>query len=100
MVGLLSSHRISETTVLSQETRLRSGLVSTASRPDPGVDRRPDTQVRETVAGLMLGLVDDAAVFPPGNASVPDAVRAHRQHRSSWYADLVGPLLVRSSQTA
>ena len=27
------------------------------------------------------GLVDDAAVFPPGNATVPDAVAAHREHR-------------------
>ena len=40
------------------------------------------------------GLVDDAAVFPPGNAALPDAVAAHREHRAAWYADLVGPLLV------
>lgn len=43
---------------------------------------------------LLAGLVDDAAVFPPGSASLPEAVPAHRQHRSSWYAELVGPLLV------
>ncbi|SCG77818.1 hypothetical protein GA0070609_5462 [Micromonospora echinaurantiaca] len=43
---------------------------------------------------LLDGLVDDAAVFPPGSASLPDAVAAHRRHRASWYADLVGPLLV------
>lgn len=48
------------------------------------------TQVPE----LLDGLVDDAAVFPPGSASLPDAVAAHRRHRASWYADLVGPLLV------
>lgn len=47
--------------------------------------------------GLVHGLVDDAAVFPPGLATVPDAVSAHRGHRTAWYADLVGPLLVRSS---
>ncbi|WP_018832163.1 hypothetical protein [Salinispora tropica] len=46
---------------------------------------------------LLAGLVDDAAVFPPGSASLPDAVTAHRQHRSSWYAELVGPLLVPAS---
>ncbi|MEH0969745.1 hypothetical protein V6U77_01200 [Micromonospora sp. CPCC 205546] len=46
------------------------------------------------VPALLDGLVDDAAVFPPGSASLPDAVAAHRRHRSSWYADLVGPLLV------
>ncbi|RLK08810.1 hypothetical protein DER29_6678 [Micromonospora sp. M71_S20] len=43
---------------------------------------------------LLDGLVDDAAVFPPGSAPLPDAVAAHRRHRTSWYADLVGPLLV------
>ncbi|SCG19707.1 hypothetical protein GA0070610_6094 [Micromonospora echinofusca] len=43
---------------------------------------------------LLDGLVDDAAVFPPGSASLPDAVAAHRRHRTAWYADLVGPLLV------
>ncbi len=43
---------------------------------------------------LLRGLVDDAAVFPPGNASLPDAVRLHRVHRAAAYADCVGPLLV------
>ncbi|MDM4721227.1 hypothetical protein QTQ03_17065 [Micromonospora sp. WMMA1363] len=46
---------------------------------------------------LLTGLVDDAAVFPPGSAPVPAAVAAHRRHRTSWYADLVGPLLVPAS---
>jgi hypothetical protein len=45
----------------------------------------------------MLALVDDAAVFPPGNATVPDAVVAHRTHKAAWYSDVVGPLLVRAS---
>jgi hypothetical protein len=47
--------------------------------------------------GLFAGLVDDAAVFPPGNAPLDEAVRLHRVHRSSWYAGLVGPLLVPAS---
>ncbi|BCJ59885.1 hypothetical protein [Micromonospora endophytica] len=46
---------------------------------------------------LVAGLVDDAAVFPPGSASLPDAVAAHRHHRAAWYADLVGPLLLPAS---
>lgn len=46
---------------------------------------------------LLAGLVDDAAVFPPGSAPLPDAVAAHRRHRLSWYAELVGPLLVPAS---
>jgi hypothetical protein len=43
---------------------------------------------------LWRGLVDDAAMFPPGNAPVVEAVRAHLEHRQAWYADLVGPLVV------
>jgi hypothetical protein len=33
-------------------------------------------------------------VFPPGSASLPDAVAAHREHRAAWYAPMVGPLLL------
>ncbi|GAA2803735.1 hypothetical protein GCM10010441_30580 [Kitasatospora paracochleata] len=46
-----------------------------------------------TVPALFTGLFDDAAVFPPGDAPLPDAVAAHRTHRASWYAESVGPLL-------
>lgn len=46
-----------------------------------------------TVAALLGGLVDDAAVFPPGNAPVPAAVEAHERHRHAAYADLVGPFV-------
>ena len=49
---------------------------------------------------LFTGLVDDAAVFPPGNATMADAVDAHRLHRASWYAPFVGPLLVPASGVA
>ena len=48
-------------------------------------------------AGLLDGLLDDAAVFPPGNAPLPAAVPAHREHRFAWYADLVGPLVLPAS---
>jgi hypothetical protein len=46
---------------------------------------------------LLRQLIDDAAVFPPGNAPLLEAVDAHRDHRRSWYRDLVGPLLIRGS---
>lgn len=46
---------------------------------------------------LFAGLIDDAAVFPPGNTPLPEAVRAHRVHRTSPYAALIGPLLVPAS---
>ncbi|MEO3772336.1 hypothetical protein [Micromonospora sp. B9E7] len=52
------------------------------------------------VPALLDGLVDDAAVFPPGSATLPDALAAHRRHRTAWYADLVGPLLVPASTVA
>lgn len=39
-------------------------------------------------------VLDDAAIFPPGNLPLPDAVRAHLAHGVAPYADLVGPLVV------
>ena len=49
---------------------------------------------------LFAALIDDAAVFPPGLAPLPDAVREHRAHRTSRYAALIGPLLVPASDAA
>lgn len=40
------------------------------------------------------GLVDDAAVFPPGDLPLAEALAAHRRHRREWYADLVGSFVV------
>ncbi len=39
-------------------------------------------------------LVDDAAVFPPGNAPLEDAVDAHHRHRRTAWADLLGAFVV------
>ncbi len=44
------------------------------------------------------GLVDDAAVFPPGDAELPDAITAYAARSETWYADLVGPLVVKDTQ--
>ena len=49
---------------------------------------------------LFARLVDDAAVFPPGNSPLDQAVHDHRKHRTSWYAGLLGPLLVPASDAA
>ncbi|MFE4970754.1 hypothetical protein ACFRAR_01390 [Kitasatospora sp. NPDC056651] len=46
-----------------------------------------------TIPELFRGLFDDAAVFPPGNLPVVQAVPAHRVHRAAWYAEAVGPFL-------
>ena len=54
----------------------------------------PTTSAVELQVALTAGLVDDAAVFPPGSASLPDAVTRHREHIASWYADMVGPLVL------
>jgi hypothetical protein len=43
---------------------------------------------------LFTGLLDDAAMFPPGNASADAAITDHLRYRGAWFADLVGPLLV------
>jgi hypothetical protein len=53
--------------------------------------------VSTRVPALLNGFVDDAAVFPPGCASLPEAVAAHRDIRAAWYAPMVGPLLVPAS---
>ena len=47
---------------------------------------------------LFRALIDDAALFPPGNAPLDVAVPAHREHRTAWYADLIGPFLCPASR--
>ena len=42
----------------------------------------------------LHGLVEDAAVFPPGTPPLAEAVAAHARHRAASYGDLVGPLVV------
>lgn len=49
---------------------------------------------------MLRGLIDDAALFPPGNAPLETAVPAHRGYRQSWYESMVGPLLVPQSRLA
>jgi hypothetical protein len=61
------------------------------STTEPAGSRRPAS------TRLTRALIDDAAIFPPGNAALPDAVRDHRGHRAASYAAAIGPLLVRLS---
>ncbi|GAA2098889.1 hypothetical protein GCM10009841_12430 [Microlunatus panaciterrae] len=53
-----------------------------------------------TPVSLFRRLIDDAAMFPPGNASAPIAVESHLRCRSSWFADLIGPLVVPDQRLA
>ncbi|MEU6133747.1 hypothetical protein [Nocardioides sp. NPDC047086] len=43
---------------------------------------------------ILAELLDDAAVFPPGNASIEEAVAGHVRHLRSVHACLVGPLVL------
>src|SRR4051812_14492154 len=40
------------------------------------------------------GLVDDATVFPPGDAPLDEALDAYVARRGEWYAGLVGSFVV------
>jgi hypothetical protein len=51
-------------------------------------------------AALWRGLVDDAAMFPPGNAKASEAVTAHLGYRQTWFRDLIGPLVVADQKLA
>jgi hypothetical protein len=51
----------------------------------------------EPLPAAWSGLVDDAAIFPPGDVPLPDALDAFRHRHDEWYADLVGPLVVRDT---
>jgi hypothetical protein len=53
--------------------------------------------VSTLVPPLFAGLVDDASLLPPGVIGTSEALAAHAEHRSSWYAGLIGALLVPSS---
>jgi len=46
-----------------------------------------------TISPLLKRLCDDAALFPPGNAPLGDALPAHDHHLASNYAGLVGPFV-------
>ena len=48
----------------------------------------------------LHALVDDAAIFPPGNVPLDRAVREHREHRAGEYADLVGGFVVSDLRVA
>ncbi|MFI6444032.1 hypothetical protein [Kitasatospora sp. NPDC050543] len=60
----------------------------TAAAPATGAQPTPGG-----VPALFRGLFDDAAIFPPGDLPMAQAVPAHRAHRAAWYADAVGSFL-------
>jgi hypothetical protein len=50
------------------------------------------------VNALLDALVDDAALFPPGNAPMPKAVADHRAYRDGPHASLLGRFLCRGTR--
>ncbi|MDQ2857160.1 MAG: hypothetical protein M3R53_00730 [Candidatus Eremiobacteraeota bacterium] len=51
-------------------------------------------------AQLFAALFDDAGLFPPQEATMPDALRAHASHRSSPHAFLQGTFVVPARRLA
>jgi hypothetical protein len=47
-----------------------------------------------TLPAWLTGFIDDAAIFPPGNAPLDRAVAEHREHRGAEYAALVGGFVI------
>jgi hypothetical protein len=47
--------------------------------------------------GTWTSFVDDAAIFPPGDAPIHAAAAAHQARRHEAYADLVGTFVVRDT---
>lgn len=58
----------------------------------------PQPLDRDRARALVASLLDDAAIFPPGNAAMADAVPAHRAHVDRWYGDLLGPFVCATSR--
>jgi hypothetical protein len=53
-----------------------------------------------TVPAFLTAFVDDAAIFPPGNVPLEQAVAEHVDHRDEEYADLVGGFVVSDVKVA
>jgi hypothetical protein len=47
---------------------------------------------------LLVGLVDDAALFPPGNAPMPVALAEHARYRQAPWSAAIGPFLCPASR--
>ncbi len=50
--------------------------------------------VTPPLEAAWTGLVDDAAIFPPGDSPLPEAVAAYTGRREQWFAPLVGSFVV------
>jgi hypothetical protein len=51
----------------------------------------------QSLVPTWVGLVDDAAIFPPGDAPLQAATAAYTTRRDEWYAALVGSFVLRDT---
>ena len=58
---------------------------------------RYSSRVPAVLEPALVGLIDDAAIFPPGDADLHEASAAHVARRSEPWADLVGTFVVRDT---
>ncbi len=57
-------------------------------------DDRPGFRAEpETTRELFASFFDDAALFPPAELPMGEALSAHLEHRRSWYHAMVGPFV-------
>jgi hypothetical protein len=54
----------------------------------------PDAIPETALPAPWRGLVDDAAIFPPGNADLAEALQAFDARRAEWWSGLVGSFVV------
>lgn len=52
------------------------------------------------VPSIFAGMCDDAAIFPPGNLPLHDALPAHSRHKQSAHAPLVGSFVLSANGLA
>jgi hypothetical protein len=55
------------------------------------------TRDPQSLVPTWVGLVDDAAIFPPGDAPLHEATAAYTARREEWYAALVGSFVLRDT---
>jgi hypothetical protein len=53
-----------------------------------------------SVPDVWSGLVDDAAIFPPGNSPLEQAVAAYRTRGEEWWSGMVGSFVARDTDLA
>lgn len=51
----------------------------------------------DSFPATWTNLIDDAAIFPPGNADLTDAVNAYAERRAEWWSPLVGSLVLKDT---